>query len=878
MFKRLKTFVNKKLKTVRKRLSLGIKKLGREAAAARQILLRLGRLFGHTTRLSFTVLMLILLIASGLIPLMAFEAHIVNVNATIVYIDPPVITPPGGQYTAALDITIDDADPDAVYIFYTITPGTDAGLALDPACGIYPGGLKPLGPITLEDDSVVKAIACDSDSVTAHGSTITTEIYDLSLFGKIEGRKYHDLDQSGTLTNGDTLIQGWHVELIQDNTVIDQTITDPNGYYTFNDLNPGDYSVSEELRAGWLPISDNLVDVTLSAGETVAINFFNFDTGFACVPEAVNFPANLAVQVAGSSLSTSNDDVAIANNTTVNGDVRSNDAIQKNGSSNGPRTINGNATWVNGIASVFTVTGTSAVGAATTLPDIQIPVWKQRAQDGGIVNGSFIFPNNTVGIVMGPTEIMGDVTFGNSNSVTIKGPIYIHGNLSIGAGSSVIQDAGFGNQFATIIVDGTIDINANVAFVGAAASGTFLLVSTHAALVGDSAISLNSNSSDVGRVVLYASDGDIHVDSNRTLLAMFATHGTGTDTDDLSDAAITVDSNVDINYQALPTTISCGPRQPYETTSHVLVNEFMPDPVGDDQGTAGGDLDGEWVEIFNPTGGTVDLAGYVLYDSINTHDLVITSFNTNTGGTTIPSGGYLVVYRDGNTTFALNNAGGDTVRLVSGDINSGGVLVDSHTYTRNAPENKSFARVPDGASNWIDPDATPGDENLFFFNPILDLFGFSLKPYFPAYKPPLEITDPVVELPPPPPEQPIEETPEGIVLGDTDNLVPLIDLESTDVTTKDYVTDEPTDETLLEGAPVVPVDEPVLNDETLGDVPPTDETTSPEPTVEPAPEAPAADITQESAVPQEPIEPTPPPDTQPDNPITDPAAVTLETS
>ena len=436
MFNRLKIFVNKNLKTARQRLVLGWQELQMELTAVRRALLRLGRLFGHTTRFSFAVLMILLLVVSGLIPLIAFEAHIINVSAVIVYIDPPVITPPGGQYTEPVDITIDDADPDAVYIFYTITPGTDAGLAIDPACGIYPGGLKPLGPITLEDDSVVKAIACDSDSVNAHGSLITTEIYDLSLYGKVEGRKYHDLDQSGTLTNGDTLIQGWHVELIQANTVIDQTITDPNGYYTFNDLNPGDYSVSEELRAGWLPISDNLVDVTLSAGETVAINFFNFDTGFACVPENISFPTNLGVQAGGGSFA--NDDVTIASNVDINGDVRSNDEIEQIGGG-ANRDIYGNATVVNTVDAGVIVHGTTTTGAASAaLPNVMINTWKAKAQEGGTINGSFSFPNGTVGLVMGPTEIMGDVTFGGSNSMTVKGPIYIHGNLTIGSNTDII--------------------------------------------------------------------------------------------------------------------------------------------------------------------------------------------------------------------------------------------------------------------------------------------------------------------------------------------------------------------------------------------------------------------------------------------------------
>ncbi len=684
-------------------------------------------------------LSLVALVLISVVPISAFEAHILNVTASLLNIDPPVISPPGGQYSSEIDITIDDADPDATYIFYTITPGTDPSFAPDPACGVFPGGPKPIGPITLTDDSVVKAIACDGPDGSAHASIIVTEIYDLTLKGKIEGRKYHDLDQSGNLTTGDTPIDGWQVELLSGTSTIGTTVTDGTGYYAFNNLDAATYSVEEEARAGWSATSPSNVSVVIDGGETETTNFFNFDTGFACVPTNVNFPTDLGVQAGGAT--SGNDDVALASNVTINADVRSNDEIEIIGGG-GNRNINGNATVVNTIDAGINISGASTTGAlAVPLPDAMISVWKAKAQEGGTVNGSFTFPNNTVGLVMGPTEIMGNVTLGSSNGLTIRGPVYIHGNLTIGSNTTINQDPAFGNQFTTIIVDGLIDISSNITFNGAGSTGTFLLISTHAAVAGDdAAIQTNSNNSDLGDVVLYASDGDIHIRSNRTLLAVFATHGTGIDSDD--NAAVRLDSNVTVNYRTLPNKISCGPRQPYETTSHVLINEFMPNPTGSDQGLVGGSLDGEWVEIFNPTGSTVDLAGYILYDSINTHALAIASSNTNTGGTTIPSLGYLVVYREGDTDFELNNSGGDTARLFSDLISSGGTLVDSHLYTRDAPENKSFARVPDGATNWVDPDSTPGAANTFFFEVLP-----GVTPFEPAPLPPLVIPE---EIPPPP--------------------------------------------------------------------------------------------------------------------------------
>lgn len=690
---------------------------------------------------------LALLVLVSIVPLSAFEAHITNVTATIFNIDPPVITPPGGQYNGPVDIMIDDSDPDATHIFYTITPGTDPGVAPDPACGVLPGAAKPIGPITLLDDSVVKAIACDGPDGSAHHSLITTEIYDLTLKGRIEGRKYHDLDRSEAFSAGDTPIEGWQITLKQGTSTLAITMTDATGFYSFNDIDPGTYSVVEETRSGWQAMSLTSVSVVIDGSETEIVNFFNYDTGFACVPTSINFPANLAVQAAG--VTVGNDDVVLAANVTINGNVRSNDEVEISGGG-GNRNINGNVTVVNTISSGIAISGTTSTGAsAVSLPNASINTWKSRAQQGGTVNGSFTFPNGTTGLVMGPTEIMGNLTLGSSNSLTVRGPIYVHGNLTIGSNSTINQDPAFGNQFTTIIVDGIVNIDSNITFVGSGATGTFLLISTHAAVVGaGAAIETSSNNSDLGDVVLYASDGDIHIRSNRTVLAAFAAHGTGSDSDD--NAAILLDSNVTINYRTLPTLVSCGPRQPYESTSHVLINEFMPNPVGSDQGTAGAPLDGEWVEIFNPTPIAIDLAGYVLYDNNNTHALNITGAITNTGGTIVPSLGYLVVYRDGDADFEMNNAGGDSVRLFSAEIGLGGILVDSHTYVRDGAENKSFARVPDGSSNWIDPDSTPGEPNNFFFEILpgeTDAFEEVQKPILALPEvpdPAAEITDPTL--------------------------------------------------------------------------------------------------------------------------------------
>jgi len=141
-------------------------------------------------------------------PLMlAFEAHVVNVTATLVQIEPPVISSKGGSFGAPIDITIDDTDPDATHIFYTNTPGNNPSIAPDPVCGDLSGGLKSQGPINISDDRVIKAIACDSEDSNAHNSIITTEIYRFNIIRhtQVHHQQNHSNNNVGTTTPPDTV-------------------------------------------------------------------------------------------------------------------------------------------------------------------------------------------------------------------------------------------------------------------------------------------------------------------------------------------------------------------------------------------------------------------------------------------------------------------------------------------------------------------------------------------------------------------------------------------------------------------------------------------------------------------------------------------------
>jgi hypothetical protein len=167
----------------------------------------------------------------------------------------------------------------------------------------------------------------------------------------------------------------------------------------------------------------------------------------------------------------------------------------------------------------------------------------------------------------------------------------------------------------------------------------------------------------------------------------------------------------------------------------VVLNEFLPNPINNESCLYG--PDGEWVELYNTNNErSYDVEGWTLTD-YSGNQLVISDCYTNTGDTIVPPLGFLVVYRktgpNCTSNFSLNNDG-DTVNLYTGNP-AGAVLIDTYAYslsdyceldptpgdensdTRSGdcsgkiPENKSYARIPDGVGDWVDPVPTPGAPN-----------------------------------------------------------------------------------------------------------------------------------------------------------------------
>jgi len=141
----------------------------------------------------------------------------------------------------------------------------------------------------------------------------------------------------------------------------------------------------------------------------------------------------------------------------------------------------------------------------------------------------------------------------------------------------------------------------------------------------------------------------------------------------------------------------------------IVINEFLPDPIGNDSGLT---PNGEWVELYNRGNSTTTLTGWYLSD-LNNNQLFIPTFD-------ITPKGFLVVYLNGAFSLEWLNNDGDMVFLwapKSANVKpspcfNGYCLADVHFFTGSqVVEGKSFARIPDGSNIWYDPDPTPGAEN-----------------------------------------------------------------------------------------------------------------------------------------------------------------------
>ena len=129
------------------------------------------------------------------------------------------------------------------------------------------------------------------------------------------------------------------------------------------------------------------------------------------------------------------------------------------------------------------------------------------------------------------------------------------------------------------------------------------------------------------------------------------------------------------------------------TPPKLYINEFMAANQSGITDPAEPDEYPDWIEIYNPNGTVVDMAGLYLTD-----DLATPTKWQFVSGVTIPAYGYLLVYADDDGTqgplhasFKLS-ASGEAIGLIHSD---GTTVIDSITFGAQTAD-VSYGRFPDG--------------------------------------------------------------------------------------------------------------------------------------------------------------------------------------
>ncbi|HEY6565605.1 MAG TPA: SdrD B-like domain-containing protein, partial [Pirellulaceae bacterium] len=117
------------------------------------------------------------------------------------------------------------------------------------------------GPFTLPSGHImtgVEVMVAPSEFVRGYALTLdSSEIAEGIHFGnaplgEVRGFKYHDLDGDGTRDAGEPFLVGWQITIQDAQANTQMTMTDAVGRYSFSNLSPGPYTVTETIPLGWV--------------------------------------------------------------------------------------------------------------------------------------------------------------------------------------------------------------------------------------------------------------------------------------------------------------------------------------------------------------------------------------------------------------------------------------------------------------------------------------------------------------------------------------------------------------------------------------------------------------------------------------------------
>ena len=139
-------------------------------------------------------------------------------------------------------------------------------------------------------------------------------------------------------------------------------------------------------------------------------------------------------------------------------------------------------------------------------------------------------------------------------------------------------------------------------------------------------------------------------------------------------------------------------------SADVVINEMLPHATTDWYPNNNiGDMNDEFIELYNTEEKHVDLTNYTLTD---------TSYRSSPGEYTFPEGtmifakGFVMVYSIESGVFQGDNGDGIILKDPSGNV------IDKKSYDRAPGGDVSFARIPDGGDWNVSSSPTPGEPNV----------------------------------------------------------------------------------------------------------------------------------------------------------------------
>ncbi|GIW61966.1 MAG: hypothetical protein KatS3mg089_0818 [Patescibacteria group bacterium] len=110
--------------------------------------------------------------------------------------------------------------------------------------------------------------------------------------GSVTGNVFNDLNGNGIKETNEPFLPGWKVDLLAGNTVVGNSTTSDEGYFSITGICDGTYQLKLNLQPGWrqtTPINNGVHPITISKGSTITDKLFGVQlmpkaTTLACLP------------------------------------------------------------------------------------------------------------------------------------------------------------------------------------------------------------------------------------------------------------------------------------------------------------------------------------------------------------------------------------------------------------------------------------------------------------------------------------------------------------------------------------------------------------------------------------------------------------------